>query len=127
MAQLYPELLQTLKSANVARHVLRAQLEEKKRMIIEVRAEMEKLESDLALEAETRIQLHAMNDQLLSALQEIEGIADDATDVVTMAHQIPRTRLGVLIERLKSLVKRWRAFKQLRSGSVSPGDGSTDG
>ena len=111
LAQLYPNALQALKNANVARRALRSSLEKKKQMIIEIRTEIDRIESDLALEAETRFQLHTMNKQLIKALQEIEGVADEISNVVLNAHQTPRTRLGVLIERLKNLVKHWRALK----------------
>lgn len=128
LVELYPDLLQALKSANVARQILRRDLDRKKQMIVEMRTEIERLESDLALEAETRLRLHAMNEQLIAALQEIEGLADDASAVVTAAHQTPRTGLEVLIEKLKSLVKRWRALKlRYSSGLVPPGGESGDG
>jgi len=108
---LYPECLQALNDANKARHILRDNMVKKKNVIVEIRGEINRLEQDLALEAQTRMRLHAMNEKLLSALREIEKMADDIGDTVVIAHKVPRTSLGGLIEQLKALVKTWRAFK----------------
>lgn len=121
LRQLYPGILQALKNTNVARRILRTRLDEKKQMMIDVRTEIERLEADLALEAETRIRLHEMNQQLLGALQEIEGVANDAAEAVINAHQGPRIRLRAPIEKLKNLMRRWRALKlQYRSDLANP-------
>ena len=58
----------------------------KKEVIDAIRAEIERLEQDLALEANTRLQLHGMNEQLLGALREMEKMADDVSATVTAAH-----------------------------------------
>ncbi len=108
---LYPECLQALNDANEARHLLKAKMAKKKDVIVEIRTEIGRLEQDLALEAETRMRLHAMNEKLLGALREIEQMADDVSQTVEEAHRVPRTRLGGLIEKLKALVRTWRAFK----------------
>lgn len=127
LADLYPEIITELKNSNIARGILREDLNKKKQMIADMRAEIARLESNLAIEAKTRIQLHRMNEQLFAALQEIEGVAEDASAVVINAHQTPRTGLGALIEKLKILVKKWRALKlQYRSGLVPPKGRSSD-
>lgn len=127
LPQLYPEILQELQNANVARSILRASLEMKKQMIVEVSAEIDRIENDLALEAETRLRLHAMNEQFVKALQEIEGVADGVSDVVVNAHQTTRTSLRALVQSLKDLVKSWRSLKlQFRSGLVPPESGSNN-
>jgi DNA repair exonuclease SbcCD ATPase subunit len=112
LPELYPEILQTLKDANAARRMLKTRMEAKKQMIVDIRAEIEKLEEDLALEAQARMQLHSLNEQLVNALREIDGFVDDASDTIANGQQAPRTRLGEIIERLKNIVKQWRAFKQ---------------
>ena len=128
LASLYPELLQALKDANVARGMLRSSMEEKKRFIEEMRAEIERLENDFAIEGKTRLQLHAMNEQLLAVLREVDGFAEEATTVVEGGHQVSRNKLGALIEQLKALVRRWRAFKrQQRNRPALPEEAIQDG
>ena len=127
LASLYPELLQALKDANAARRMLRASMEEKKQFILEMRAELERLENDFAIESQARLRLHAMNEHLVAVLKEVDGFVEEAAAVVEGGHQVPRSRLGSLIEQLKSLVKRWRAFKrQQRAMPVIP-DGESLG
>jgi hypothetical protein len=116
---LYPEILGVLKDANAARWMLKNGMDAKKQMIVDIRAEIERLEGDLALEAQARIQLHAINEKLVSALREIDGIVDDASDVIAKGQQAPRARLNEIIERLKNIVKRWRAFKQHQQHRLS--------
>lgn len=128
LASLYPELLQALKDANAARGMLRSSMEEKKRFIEEMRAEIERLENDFAIEGETRLQLHAMNERLLAVLREVDDFAEEAATVVTQGHQVQRSRLRALIEQLKALVMRWLAFKrQQRSLSAPSEEASQDG
>ena len=120
LASLYPELLQALKDANAARGVLRVNMEEKKRFIVEMRAEIERLENDFAIEAQTRVQLHAMNERLLAVLKEVDDFVEETTTVIGGGHQVPRSRLGALVERLISLVKRWRSFKRQQRDMLAP-------
>ena len=121
LPELYPEILQALKDANSARQILEARRDAQKQVIVDIRVELEKLEGDFALEAQARMQLHSLNEQLLNALREIDEIVDDASNTIADGQQAPRTRLGEIIERLKNIVRQWRAFKQRqqqrRSGS----------
>ena len=109
---LYPALLQALNETNTARGLWRSSMDDKKRIILEVRAEIERLENDLAIEAQTRMQLHAMNEKLLAVLKEVDGFTEEISNSVESAHKTPRTGLSTWIERLKSIKKRWRTFKQ---------------
>lgn len=109
---LYPALLQALNETNTARGLWRSSMDDKKRIILEVRAEIERLENDLVIEAQTRMQLHAMNEKLLAVLKEVDGFTEEISNSVESAHKTPRTGLSTWIERLKSIKKRWRAFKQ---------------
>jgi hypothetical protein len=101
-------------------------------MIAEIRNEIERLELDLALEADTRIQLHAMNEKLVDALREIQLTSDEFTRIVDEAQRVPRTGLRALVEKLKALVRRWRVFKSRQRGTMATGgtfdhDGRSDG
>jgi chromosome segregation ATPase len=111
LAHLYPECLEALNQANAARHQLQGRMSQKKDVIVDIRTEIERLEQDLSVEAETRLRLHAMNEMLMGALRDIEQTADDITQTVEEAHLVPRIRLGGLIEKLKNQVKTWRAIK----------------
>ena len=111
LPELYPECRQALVDANAARSVLREGMAKKNEVISAIRAEIERLEQDLALEAGTRVRLHAMNERLLGALREMEKMADEVTSTITAAHGGKRTGLKVLVDRLKLLVQSWRAFK----------------
>ena len=91
----------------------------KKEVIDAIRAEIERLEQDLALEANTRLQLHGMNEQLLGALREMEKMADDVSATVTAAHGGRRTGLKDLVDRLRLLVRNWRAFKLNQRTSIA--------
>jgi hypothetical protein len=91
----------------------------KKEAIGAIRAEIERLEQDLALEANTRLQLHGMNEQLLGALREMEKMADGVSATVTAAHGGRRTGLKDLVDRLKLLVRNWRAFKLNQRASIA--------
>jgi len=87
-------------------------MDDKKRIILEVRTEIKRLENDLVIEAETRMHLHAMNEKLLAVLKEVDGFTEEMSGSVESAHKTTRTGLNTWIERLKSIKKRWRAFKQ---------------
>lgn len=115
----YQTCRQALVDANTARSLLRQRMSKKKDVIGIIRFEIEKLEQDLALEANTRLRLHAMNEQLLGALQEMELMAEDVSTTITEAHGGRRTGLKTLVERLKVLVRNWRLFKQKQRGSIS--------
>ena len=90
-------------------------------MIAAIRIEIEHLELDLALEADTRIQLHAMNEKLVDALREIQLTSDEFTRVVDEAQRVPRTGLVALVEKLKALVRQWRLFKSRQAGTIATG------
>ena len=119
LPELYPACRQALVDANAARSLLRRRMAKKKDLIIAIRAEIKKLENDLALEASTRLQLHAMNEQLLGALTEMEKIADDVSTTIAAAHGGRRTGLKALIDQLKLLVQSWRAFKLNQRAAIA--------
>jgi hypothetical protein len=87
-------------------------METHKQVIAAIRLEIARFEQDLALQASTRARLHAMNIRLISALQEMDGLVGDLDALVLEAHQVPRSRLGRLIDSLKALVQRWRSLKR---------------
>ena len=87
-------------------------MEGKKQIIAAIRLEIDRLEQDFALEAETRARLHAMNLRLVEALQEMDGLVGDLDKVIDEARRVPRSRLGRLIDSLKAVIHQWRAFKR---------------
>ena len=107
----YGKCLKALEDANQARRILRARMATKKRLIVAMRLEIERAELELSPQAPARINLHLMNMKLYEALQEMEAIASEFDQVVNEAHRVPRTQLGRLIEKLKTLVRRWRTFR----------------
>ena len=94
-------------------------MSKKKEVISLIRTEIERLEQDLALEANTRLQLHTMNEQLLCALREMEKMAGDVSTIITVAHGGRRTGLKALIDQLKLLVKSWRSIKQSQRAAIA--------
>ena len=123
--ELYPAILQALNETNAARGLWRSSMDEKKRIILEVRAEIERLENDIVIEAQTRLQLHAMNEKLLSVLKEVDGFTEEMSNSVESAHRTSRAGLNSWIERLKSLKKRWQAFKQRQQSMPIVNDQNT--
>lgn len=121
LPELYPACRQALVDANAARSLLRQRMAKKKDVISAIRTQIERLEQDLALEANTRLQLHAMNEQLLCALREMEKMADDVSTTIAAAHGGRRTGLKALIDQLKHLVKSWRAFKLNQRAEIAKG------
>ena len=119
--ELYGACRQALVDANSARSLLKQRMAKKKEVIDAIRTEIERLEQDLELEANTRLQLHAMNEQLLRALREMERMADDVSATIAAAHGGRRTGLKALIDQLKLLVKSWRAFKLNQRGEIAKG------
>lgn len=111
---LYADCLQALQEANAARRIHKRRMEARKQVIAAVRLEIARLEQDLALEASTRTRLHAMSLRLISALQEMDGLVGDLDALVLEAHQVPRSRLGRLIDSLKALIQQWRSLKRLQ-------------
>ena len=109
---LYADCLQALREANSARRIHKRRMEARKQVIAAVRLEIARLEQDLALEASTRARLHAMNLRLVSVLQTMDGLVGDLDALVQEAHQVPRSRLGRLIDSLKALVQQWRSLKR---------------
>ena len=99
-------------------------MEGKKQMIAAIRLEIDRLEQDFVLEADTRARLHAMNLRLVGALQEMDGLVGDLDQVVDEAHRVPRSRLGRLIDSLKSLTHQWRAFKRRQQQELASLEGS---
>jgi hypothetical protein len=125
LPSLYACCFEALQEANVARTILKARMEAKKQVIGAIRVEIERLERDLALEAGTRITLHSLNLRLVDALREMEGIVGDLDEVVSEAHSVRRTSLGRLIEKLKTLVRQWRALKRNQQQALAGGVGVT--
>lgn len=129
---LYPECFQALIEANNARRILRVRMDKKREMIAEIRQEVERLELDLALEADTRMRLHAMNEMLVDALREIQQTTDEFSQIVDEAQSVSRTGMGSLIAKLKLLVRRWRDSKVRQQRTMAPAgtlghDGGSDG
>jgi hypothetical protein len=129
---LYPECFQALTEANNARRILRVRMDKKREMIVEIRKEIERLELDLALEADTRMRLHSMNEMLVDALREIQETTDEFSKIVDEAQGVSRTGMGSLIEKLKSLVRHWRDLKVRQQRTMAPAgtlghDGASDG
>jgi len=129
---LYPECFQALMEANDARRILRVRMDKKRKMIAEIRQEVERLELDLALEADTRMRLHSMNEMLVDALREIQQTTDEFSQIVDEAKSVSRTGMGSLIAKLKLLVRRWRDSKvrqqrtMVTAGTLGH-DGGSDG
>ena len=116
LKELYVSCRKALVESNFARSLLRERMNRKKEVIAAIRAEIERVEKDLTIEASTRIQLHAMNEQLFGALRDMEEIADDISITVTKAHAGRRAGLNTLIKKIKKLIRAWREFK-IRQGS----------
>jgi hypothetical protein len=90
------------------------------------------LELDLALEADTRMRLHSMNEMLVDALREIQQTTDEFSQIVDEAQGVSRTGMRSVIEKLKSLVRHWRDLKVRQQRTVVPTgtlghDGGSDG
>lgn len=127
---LYPECFQALREANEARMILRLRMERKRKIIIQIRNEIERLEQDLALEADTRVRLYAMKEMLVDALRDMQQTSDDFTSIVDEA-QHSRTGLMALIEQLKAVTRRWRTVKirqadKLAHAALFRHDGGSD-
>lgn len=122
---LYPDCLQALRESNEARGILRKRMNARKEIIAQMRLEIERVERDFALEASTRMRLHSMNEKLLKALKEMDGIVDESTRIAYEGQRTARTGLRHFIEQLKNLVRRWRAFKlQLQQELSAGGEGA---
>jgi hypothetical protein len=118
---LYTECFHALGEANEARRILRKRMDSKRDMISDIRTEIERLELDLSIEADTRIQLHAMNEKLIDAMKEIQNTSEDFTRIVDEAQRVQRTGIGTMVEQLKGLVRRWRAFQFHQRETLAPG------
>jgi predicted nucleic acid-binding Zn-ribbon protein len=119
LGKLYKDCREALIDANTARSFLRQRMTRKKEAISAIRAEIESLEKDLAIEAATRMKLHAMNEQLVEALHEMEQIAEDVSTTIAEAHGGRRTALKALVDKLKLLVRNWRGFKSSQRAKVA--------
>lgn len=123
---LYKDCLQALQEANTARRIHKRRMEARKQVIAAVRLEIARLEQDLALEASTRARLHAMNLRLVAALQKMDGLVGDLDALVQEAHQVPRSRLGRLIDSIKVLVQQWRTLKRHQRQEMAGLEGSDE-
>lgn len=123
LPSLYANCVQALQEANVARTVLKARMDGKKQVIGAIRQEIERLEQDLTLEASTRARLHSLNRKLVDALRKMGGLVGELDEVVSEAHRVPRTSLGRLIEKLKALVRHWRASKHNQQQAMAGSNG----
>lgn len=129
---LYYECFKALSEANDARRILRVRMDKKREVIAEIRQEVERLEHDLALEADTRMRLHAMNEMLVDALREIQQTTDEFSQIVDEAQSVSRTGMGSLIAKLKLVVRRWRDSKVRQQRTMAPSgtlghNGGSDG
>lgn len=101
-------------------------MEQKKLMMDEIRKEIEKLEKDLKIEANTRMRLHRMNEELVKALREIDGFTGELSGVVLEAHRTERNGLGRMIEKLKALPGRWESFKARQRQAIASALAASD-
>lgn len=116
---LYPELLQALRDSNQSRILLRSAIDGKKKMIDNIRMEIEKFERDLTIEVDARMRLHKMNEVLVKTLVEIDEFTNELSGVVVEAHRSKRNGLGGLIDKLKALPDRWKAFKAAQRQAIA--------
>jgi hypothetical protein len=116
---LYPELLQAVRDSNQARAVLRNELDAKRVIMDEIRKEVNRYQQDLALEASARMRLHKMNEVLVKTLAEIDEFTNELSGVVVEAHRSKRNGLGGLIDKLKALPDRWKAFKAAQRQAIA--------
>jgi hypothetical protein len=116
---MYPECYKALLNANEARAILKARMAKKQDVIAEIRVEIEMLEKDLTVEAQTRSRLHIINEDLIATLHQMELLTEGLTETVEEAHRVQRTGLGRLIEKLKQLVANWRGFKARQLEAVA--------
>ncbi len=119
LPELYVECRKALVNANEARSLLRVRMAKKKDVINAIRAEIVRLEQDLALEAGTRLKLHAMNEHLVGALRDMEQMAEEVSATIAAAHTGRRTGLKLLIDKLKLLIRNWRSFKTSQQVSTA--------
>ena len=128
---LYPVMLQALHDSNQSRVILRSEIKKKKLIILELRNEIERLKQDLTIEADVRIRLYRMSEELVRALREIDDFAEELSGVVLEAHRARRNGLGGFIEKLKELSGRWKVFKAgkrqaIASALMASDDGGRD-
>jgi len=121
LPELYVECRKALVDANEARSLLRGRMAKKKAVINAIRAEIDRLEQDLAIEADTRLKLHAMNEHLVGVLRDMEQMAEEVSATIASAHTGRRTGLKLLIDRLKLLIRNWRSFKTDQRVSIANG------
>ena len=120
LAKLYRECRLALLDTIKARQMLRKSLAVKKSFLSEMSQEFDKFENDLSIEARARLELHSMNQQLLTVLAEMELITDGIATTVTDAHK-PKMRYGLMgmVEKLKALVQRWQMFKASKLAGIA--------
>ena len=120
LASLYRECRLALLDTIRARKMLRESLAVKKIFLSKMSKEFEKFENDLSIEAEARLELHSMNQQLLAVLAEMEIMTDGIATTVTDANK-PKMRIGLMamVEKLKALVQRWRMFKSSQLAGIA--------
>lgn len=119
LLELYLACRQALVDANVARRIFKQRMAEKKKVIKAIRAEIQRVEQDFSLEADTRKKLHVMNERLLDVLIEMDNLAVDVGNTITHAQGGRRTGLKDLVNRLKLLIQRWRALRLNQSTVIS--------
>ena len=120
LVNLYRECRLALLDTIKARQILRESLAKKKNFITEMSQEFDRFENDLSIEAGARLELHSMNQQLLTVLAEMEIMTDGIATTVTNANK-PKMRIGLvaMVEKLKALVQRWRMFKASQLASIT--------
>lgn len=112
LSNLYRECRLALLDTIKARQMLRESMAKKKDFIAEMSQEFDRFENDLSIEAGARLELHSMNQQLLTVLAEMELITDGIATTVTDANK-PNMRYSLMgmVEKLKALAQRWRMLK----------------
>jgi signal transduction histidine kinase len=120
LAGLYRECRLALLDTIKARQMLRESMARKKDFIVEISQEFDRFENNLSIEAEARLELHSMNQQLLMVLAEMEIMTDGIATTVTDANK-PKMRIGLMamVEKLKALVQRWRMFKSSQLAGIA--------
>ena len=115
----YIQCREALVEANTARSLLKERMARKKEAIAAIRDEISRLEEDLAIEAGTRLKLHAMNEHLVGALREMELMSEEVSATIAAAHTSKRSNLKGIIDQLKALIRKWRSFKSGQRLSIA--------
>lgn len=113
LPDLYPKCLEALKNSNAARRILRERMHRNKEVLTAVQAEIQRFQNELSDQAEARLRLHEINKQLVSALRDIDRVADDFSATVVEAHGSEsqagrRVTLNAMVVRIKEIIRSWR-------------------